>query len=333
MVMRASAIKVGVVGAGYWGPNIIRNLAGRGVLDSVCDTDAAALAKVHAAHPNVATTADFGALLARPIDAVVIAAPAQLHAPMAMRAIASGKHVLVEKPLALSVSDGKQIAAASRAANVTVFVGHLLLYHAAVKKLRALIAEGVIGDVWHVRSRRLSLGKLRTHEDVWWSFAPHDVALILAIMGEEPSGVLASRTMGRNVELSDLVYADYEFSHGRSAHVEVCWLDPEKSARLDVFGTRGVLTLTDARQGSTLVVKPIELGKDARGAPVVTRGEEQRVKVDEEEPLAAELSAFIKSVETGVSAETDAEQGVAVLRMLSMADDAAIRRLELRAFA
>jgi len=326
-------MKVGVVGAGYWGPNLIRNFAELGLLDCICDIDSNVLELMRRSFPDVATMTELDALLARPIDAVAIAAPAQLHAAMCMKAVSAGKHVFVEKPLALSVFDGKQIAAAAQAQGVTVFVGHLLLYHPAVKKLRSLIGAGVIGDVWHMRSRRLSLGKLRIHENVWWSFAPHDVALMLAIMGEEPLAATGAQTSSRDVETSDVAYADFEFDGGRSAHVEVCWLDPEKSARLDVFGTKGVLTLTDSRSGSSLVLKSLAVANDEHGRPFATRGEEQTIEVEKAEPLMAEILAFVDSIHSGKPSETDAQQGVSVLRALSMADDAARKNVRLRALA
>ncbi len=183
---------LGVAGAGYWGPNLIRNCAELGILDSVCDLDESALAAVARSYPGVATTTRFEELLARQIQGVIIATPAQIHASMCLEAIAAGKHVFVEKPLALTVGEGEQIGRAAAQAGLVVFVGHVLLYHPAVRKLRALLAEDVIGPIWHLRSRRLSLGKLRNHESVWWSFAPHDIALMLAIMGEEPRSVTLS---------------------------------------------------------------------------------------------------------------------------------------------
>jgi UDP-2-acetamido-3-amino-2,3-dideoxy-glucuronate N-acetyltransferase len=331
--MNDQGIRVGVVGAGYWGPNLIRNCAELGMLDSVCDIDAAALESIRHAHPNVATMTDFQELLTRPIDAVMIAAPAQFHAPMCLRAIDAGKHVFVEKPLALNIAEGERIEAAASSAGVTVFVGHLLLYHPAVKKLRGLIAGGEIGEVWHLRSRRLSLGKLRNFESVWWSFAPHDIAVMLAIMGEEPRSAVAAQGYARDAVLCDAAYADFHFARGRSAHIEVCWLDPDKSARLDVFGTRGVLTLTDSRKGSSLALKPVTIAKSERGLPLAIRGEERNVEFERTEPLQAEILAFADSIRTGVRPQTDARQGIAVLRALTMADDAARRQVELQALA
>lgn len=323
--MTTSAPRVGIVGAGYWGPNLIRECARLGVLDAVCDVDQTALNAVTQQYPAVATLSDFDSLLRCSIDAVVIAAPAQLHAPMCLKAIAAGKHVFVEKPLALSVAEGERIAEAAEAKGVSVFVGHLLIYHPGVRKLRSLLEEGAIGRLWHVRSRRVSLGKLRKHEDVWWSFAPHDVALVLAIMNSEPSGAIASHGVASSGRRSDVAYADYAFDDGRTAHLEVCWLDPDKTARLDVFGDTGVLTLTDSRQGSALVLKQFSIELDESGSPTVRRGGEHQVEFVDEDPLKLEMEAFVAAVGTGRPIETSARHGMAVLRALSMADEAARR--------
>jgi UDP-2-acetamido-3-amino-2,3-dideoxy-glucuronate N-acetyltransferase len=329
--MSEQSLKVGIVGAGYWGQNLIRNCVALGILDSVCDIDARTLDATRASFPAVATLSDFHALLARRIDAVLIASPAQLHHAMCLEAIAAGKHVFVEKPLALTVDEGKQIAAAAQAAGLVVFVGHLLLYHPAIKKLRCMIAEGMIGRVWHLRSRRLSLGKLRSHENVWWSFAPHDVALMLAVMGEEPLSVVAAQSAMTSTKLCDITYADFEFSGDRSAHLEVCWLDPDKAARLDVFGDTGVLTVEDGRNGCSLIAKSFSVSVNAAGIPSISRGESRKVDFEADEPLKAEIVAFIEAVRTKRPFETSARHGVEVLKALSLAEEAARSGSEHRA--
>jgi UDP-2-acetamido-3-amino-2,3-dideoxy-glucuronate N-acetyltransferase len=331
--MNEHEVRIGVVGAGYWGPNLIRNCAELGVLDSVCDINEAALAATRQAFPTVTTLTDFSALLRRRINAVIIASPAHLHASMALQAITAGKHVFVEKPLALSLEEGRKVEDAAQTAGVLVFVGHLLLYHPAVTKIRSLIAEGVIGDLWHVRSRRTNLGKLRSHENVWWSFAPHDVALVLAIFGEEPRSVISAQTFARDNNICDVAYADYEFSGGRSAHVEVCWLDPDRSARLDIFGTRGVVCLSDSRNSSAVTLRPFKISQNEQGSPIAIPGEPEDVAFDPGEPLKLELKAFIDSITTGRKAETDATQGVAVLKALYMADITASQRVNERVIA
>lgn len=325
-------IRIGVIGAGYWGPNLIRNCAQLGVLDSVCDVNPAALDSVKTLYPSLTTLTSVAKLLARPIDAVVIATPAQLHAEMALDAIAAGKHVFVEKPLALTVEDGARVCVAAKAANLQLFVGHLLLYHPAVIKMRAMIAENAIGDIWHVRSRRLGLGKLRAYESVWWSFAVHDVALLLALMGDDPEHASAVQISRRVPEICDFAYADFTFPMNRSAHIEVGWLDPQKSARIDVFGTTGVLTLEDSRDGGTL--KLTECGpSDAEGRQLtVWRKDSVRVPFEGDEPLKAELLAFVRGLGNGEvrsAQDFDPHLAVGVLKALSMAD-AAARRVSFR---
>ena len=323
-------IRVGVAGAGYWGPKIIRNCLELGVLGAVCDTDDVALASVRSMDPDICVTSDFHQMLTLPIDAVIVATPAVLHKEMCLQAINAGKHIFVEKPLALSVADGQQIVAAARAAEVSVFVGHLLLYHPGVRKLRALVGEGAIGDVWHLRSRRLSLGRVRDHENVWWSFAPHDIAVMLAVMAEEPRHVVASHSASGCTGLTDTAYADFEFSGGRTAHIEVSWLEPEKAARLDVFGTHGVLTLDDTRdQEKILTSRPFSIAQDGRERRVPIRGAESRVNFEHTEPLQAELVEFLESIQFHRSSETDGDQGVAVLRALTMAEAAVRQQAEL----
>lgn len=327
-----TAIRVGIAGAGYWGSNLVRTCAELGILDVVCDADPATRDAVRRSYPSVEVVAHVDAMLARTIDAAIVATPAQTHAAVCLAALAAGKHVFVEKPLAMSVAEGERIAEAALAAQRLVFVGHLLFYHPGVRKLRTLLAQGEIGRVWHVRSRRLSLGKLREHENVWWSFAPHDLALMLAIMDEEPQSVVAAQTSSRG-RLSDVAYADFSFSEGRSAHIEVCWLDPEKSARLDVFGEHGVLTFVDSRVGSSLTRKGFSVATDDLNRPFVSRGEEQSVAFGDEEPLKAEICAFVEAVRSGTPAETSARKGVAVLRALTMADQALKGGAALRALA
>jgi|SRR5579872_417044 len=310
--------KVGVVGAGYWGPNLIRNCHDLGVLDAVCDTDGGVLQSVAARYPGLVTTTRYEDLLARDISAVIIATPAQTHASLCLRALSAGKHVFVEKPLALSVEEGELIANAAEKAGKIAFVGHLMLYHPALRKIRSMIEEGVIGRVWHVRFRRLSLGKLRNHEDVWWSFAPHDVAVMLAIFGEEPLSCVAARTAHLVPGMCDVAYADFFFSEHRSAHIEVCWLDPDKTARIDVFGSNGVLSLNDSRKGSQLTLCQYRVEVDGVGQRTIRKNEPQYVSVGDGEPLKEEILAFLEAIETGNEPETSAKRGVAILRAISM---------------
>ncbi|MEO9264575.1 MAG: Gfo/Idh/MocA family oxidoreductase [Candidatus Baltobacteraceae bacterium] len=311
-------MKVGVVGSGYWGTNLVRVCSELGVLESVCDANEAALANVALNYPDAGLEFEISSLLERNIDAVVIAAPAAVHAELALEAIAAGKHVFVEKPLAMSPEDASTVVRAARAGKRTLFVGHVLLYHPAVQRLIGLIREGAIGEVRHVRSRRLSLGKLRAHENVWWSFAPHDVALVLEIFESFPESVRGSLAGFVREQIADFAYADLEFERGRTAHIEVSWLDPDKSSRLDVFGSKGVLRLVDSRAGAELTLTPCGDRPDDHGRPELWREDSRTIDFTPAEPLAAEMRAFIDAVETGTHPLTDGEEGLRVVAVLSM---------------
>jgi UDP-2-acetamido-3-amino-2,3-dideoxy-glucuronate N-acetyltransferase len=315
-------IRLGVLGGGYWGQNLIRTCADLAVLDAVCDTDEGVRAALFAAYPTISVHDDSSRFFDEQLDGVLIATPAETHAELALAAFERGLHVFVEKPMALDVPEAQRMVEAAERAGRQLFVGHLLLYHPAVRKMRALIAEQLIGRVWHVRSRRLSLGKLRQRESVWWSFAPHDVALILALMGEEPKSATASQTGWLSSRLPDTAYADFHFSRRRTAHVEVSWLDPSKTARLDVFGTDGVITFEDFRVGQRLTVSLCGARRDDRDALRTWRGETYEVPVETGEPLREEILAFLTSIVFGIPAESDGKEGLAVLRALRLADQA-----------
>lgn len=311
-------MKVGVIGAGYWGVNLIRVCSELGILESVCDANEAALAKIAEQYPEAGLEFEISSLLERDIDAVVIAAPAPLHAELALEAIAAGKHVFVEKPLAMSPDEAATVVRAARAGGRTLFVGHLLLYHPAVKRLLSLIEEGAIGDVRHVRSRRLSWGKLRAQENVWWSFAPHDIALTLEIFGALPESIKATMSAFVRPQIADFAYADLIFSGGCSAHIEVSWLDPDKSARLDVFGSKGVLRLTDSRAGAHVTLTPCGDSHDEGANAALWREETRDISFASAEPLAAEMQAFVDAVTHGTRPVTDGEEGLRVVQVLSM---------------
>jgi predicted dehydrogenase len=311
-------MKVGVLGAGYWGSNVVRVCAKLGVLDSVCDADEAALASVGRAYPSVVLLRDVRALLERDIAGVLIAAPAPLHAELALEVIACGKHVFVEKPLAMSVDEAATVVRAAAAGSRTLFVGHVLLYHPAIVRLLELVREGAIGKVTHIRSRRLSWGRLRAQENVWWSFAPHDVALVLEIFGAMPESVRGATTRVVRQNIADVAYADLKFTNGRSAHIEVNWIDPDKSARLDVFGTEGVLRLSDSRAGAVLVLTPCGVHRDEFDRPKLWREEPREIAFSPQEPLEAEIRAFLNALERNETPITSGEEGLRVVQVLSM---------------
>lgn len=311
--------RLGVVGAGRWGMNIVRCCARMGVLAAACDSDPDALEEIRSRHSGVRVFSDYATMLAlASLSAVIVAAPAQLHARLAHEAIDAGLDVFVEKPLALSVTDAQGVVDAANAAHKRLVVGHLLLYHPAVRLLMQLIRRGTIGELRHVRARRLSWGRLRSHEDAWWSFAPHDVAIMLEIFGEEPLAVTSSKAAYVRPDITDFAYADFTFSQGRSAHLEVTWLDPSKASRLDVFGSRGVLSFIDGREAPMLLLTQCGDVLNDRGEPDLWRKEPEQINVPAGEPLALEMEAFCRALRGGTQLPSDGAEGLAVVRTLAM---------------
>lgn len=310
--------RIGVVGAGRWGMNIIRCCARMGVLAAACDPDLHPLEEIRSRHTGVRVFSDYATMLALAnLNAVVVAAPAQLHAQLAHEAIDAGLDVFVEKPLALTVTDAQAVVDAANAAGRRLVVGHLLLYHPAVRLLMQLVAGGAIGELRHLRARRLSWGRLRSHEDVWWSFAPHDVAVMLEIFGEEPLAVTSSKAAYVRSDIADLAYADFTFSRGRSAHLEVTWLDPSKGSRLDVFGSRGVLSFMDGQDAPRLQLTQCGDVLNDRGEPELWRKEPEQISVPAGEPLELELEAFCRALRGGARLPSDGAEGLAVVRTLA----------------
>jgi UDP-2-acetamido-3-amino-2,3-dideoxy-glucuronate N-acetyltransferase len=316
--------RVGVAGAGTWGKNLVRNCAEAGVLAAVCDKNPLALAAFEADYPGIAVTPDFGHLLDLPIDAVVIASPAPQHASMAIEAIESGKHVFVEKPFALDPQDATKIVTLAESRGLQTFAGHLLLYHPAVEIIRHRLAAGSIGELRHIRSRRLGFGRLRDHENAWWSFAPHDVAVMLALTHKAPIDCMSRAVCVTDSELSDFCYADYSFDTGVTAHVEVGWLDPVRSHRLDVIGTRGTLTFTDTHGESHLTQSMRDIGINEYGAREARATGNCVVPLQTREPLRAEIEAFVAAIQNDRPAITDGRSAIAVTVALAMASACAL---------
>jgi UDP-2-acetamido-3-amino-2,3-dideoxy-glucuronate N-acetyltransferase len=312
-------VSLGVVGAGKWGANHVATASSIGALRAICDADATLLGELWQKYPEVAATTNFADLLQMPLDGVVIATPAPTHAQFAIQAIEAGKHVLVEKPLALTVEDAQAILAAARLHGVHVFVGHLVLYQQCVRAVLDHVRAGSIGEVRHVRARRASFGRLRFVEDVWWSFAPHDVSITLAIFGEEPSDGTVVRHSYATPGIADFAYADFRFSHGGTAHIEVTWLDPNKGSSLDVFGSEGTLSLRELRSDATLTITPCGVRDGGNGRMELWRGNETTTRFSSDEPLRTELQSFIAMIAESVPVITDGEAGLSVVRALSMA--------------
>ena len=310
------------IGHGYWGRNLARNFHELGHLAAIVDSDAGAAEAAAAAYGVRA--AAFQAVLEDPgIVAVSLASPAGLHFAQAKAALEAGKHVYVEKPLALRVDEAGELSRLADARGLVLMVGHLLQYHPVYEKLRAMTGAGEFGRLLHVYSNRLSLGKFRTEENVLWSFAPHDISMILGLVGEEPDAVFAQGTVAFTPGIADLVTAQMRFPGGVRAHVMASWMHPFKEQRLVVIGDKAMAVFEDSQpvwEDKLLIYRHTV---DTSGAvPNPIKGEPERVIGEKAEPLKAECRHFVHCIQTGQRPRTDGREGLAVLRVLDAAERA-----------
>lgn len=314
-------VSIGVLGLGYWGPNLARNFAALPDAEVrwLCDGRPEALERQRPAHPEARMTGDFKDLLDDDeLDAVVIAAPVPAHADLALQAIAAGKHVFVEKPLGATLADAERVVAAADDSGRVVMVGHLLEYHPAVEKLGELISAGELGDVRYVYSTRLNLGKLRTDENALWSLGPHDVSVALALINQEPDSVHAHGESYMNEGVEDVVFGYLRFPSGIAAHLHLSWLDPHKERRITVVGSRRMATFDDmAIEGKlTIYDKGFDESYESYGEYMARSGDITMPQISNEEPLRIECRHFVECIRTGATPRTDAHSGLRTVRVL-----------------
>lgn len=313
-------IRVACVGAGYWGKNLVRVFHELGALAVVCDTDEARLRQVAGDTPS---TTSLREVLDDPtIDAVCVATPALTHARTARAALEAGKHVLVEKPLAISSREARAIAGFAREKKRVLMVGHLLWYHPAVLKLKSLIDEGELGRVLYVYSNRLNLGKIRREENILWSFAPHDISVTLGLLGEMPERVHAQGGNYLHEQIADVTVTTLAFPSGVRAHVFVSWLHPFKEQKLIVVGDKKMAVFDDMSADKLQLFPHTIEWKE--GLPLASKAQAESVPFEAAEPLKAEAAHFLECIRAGRKPRTDAEEGIRVLEVL----DACQRSLE-----
>ena len=312
--------RVAVIGAGYWGINHVRNFFELGALGMVCDESGDILEKVEARFRGIKTKTDFRVALSdAQIDAVVIATPAETHYRIATLALEAGKDVLVEKPLTLNLSDAERLLQLSITKNAILMVGHLLEYHPAVLRLRELIECGELGELRYIYSNRLNLGKVRREENILWSFAPHDIAIILRLVGLLPRVVSATGAAYLRTGIADVTNTNMEFPSGVRAHIFVSWLHPYKDQRLVVVGSKKMAVFDDVRTSGKLMIydQGVEI---VDGEPVTRKNEGIPEELKSDEPLRRQCIQFIDSIRSRRPPLTDGESGIRVLRVLDAAE-------------
>lgn len=315
-----------VIGAGAWGGNHVRAFArmGPGVLAAVCDADERTLRTVSAVAPSARRTGELRDVLDDGVDAVVVATPSSTHHGVALAALRAGKHVLVEKPLALSAGQASELVEEAARGGRVLMTGHLLLYHPAVRRMKELLDAGELGDVYYLYSQRVNLGQVRADENALWSLAPHDLAVMLYLFGEEPIDVSARGGTYLQTGIPDVVFLNVRFPGDRMAQVQLSWLDPHKIRKTTIVGSRKMVVFDDMESVEKL--KIYDKGVDRNPGAVSYRefltlrfGDILIPKIRMEEPLLVECRHFLDCIRNGTVPDSDGRQGLQVVRILEAA--------------
>jgi len=311
-------VNVACVGAGYWGKNLIRNFNNLGVLHTICDGVPDVLKKFSEQYPDVKVNQNFDDVLSDPeVEAVSIATPAETHHALIIKALEAGKHVYVEKPLCLDEGHAKECIELADRKGLTLMVGHLLWYHPMVLEIRRAITQGELGDLRYIYSNRLNMGLLRSEENVLWSFAPHDISMILGLVGEKPISVQAQSANHLNPSIADQAVGLLKFPNNVSAHVFVSWLNPFKEQKLVIVGEKAMLVFDDTLPWEQKLAK-YEHSVEWQGErPVAQKADAEYIALDQAEPLRDECQHFLDCIDTKEPPRTNGEEGLAVLEVLN----------------
>lgn len=322
------AIRLGVIGCGYWGPNLIRNFveipASEVVM--VADLKEERLANISSRYPKIQTTQNYKDLFSQPIDAVVIATPPVTHYPLAKEALQHGLHVLVEKPITHNSQSAEELIALAAAKNLVLMVGHTFEYNAAVHTLKHLIDSGELGNIYYVDTARLNLGLFQPNINVLWDLAPHDISILLYILGRQPICVSAHGSPCVFDGIHDVVYIDMEFPDNILAHIHVSWLDPCKVRRTTVVGSKKMVVYNDIENTEKIKVYDICVDK-----PPYTNsytdfqcnyhyGDVLIPYIRFIEPLRQECQHFIDCIQNGCEPRSSGRDGLEVVKILEAAD-------------
>jgi UDP-2-acetamido-3-amino-2,3-dideoxy-glucuronate N-acetyltransferase len=314
--------KIACIGAGYWGRNLVRNFNELGVLSSVCETDPHTRTSLKPLYPSVTFTDAAEEVFADPeISGVAIATPAVTHAELVQQALLAGKDVFVEKPLSLSVDEAQKLNDLATNKCRVLMVGHLLWYHPAVLKLKKLVEDGDLGRIEYIYSNRLNLGKIRREENILWSFAPHDISVILGLVGEMPDAINAQGGNYLHNQIADITVSLLSFPSGVKAHIFVSWLHPFKEQKLIVVGDRQMAVFDDLETENKLVLYPHAITWKNH-LPIPTKAKAVSVPVKSIEPLREECLHFLQCIETRQTPRTDGNEGLRVLTVLQRCQEA-----------
>lgn len=312
-------MRVGVAGLGHWGPNLARNFDELAELAWLCDIQPETLERYGRRWPQARTTADFDEVLADgALDAVVIATPVPTHHPLARRALAAGKHVLVEKPPAMRAAEMEELCSLAAETGRVLMPGHLLLYHPGVRKLKEIVDSGQLGEVLCVYGNRQNLGVIRKDENALWSLGVHDLSVILFLIGEEPGEAWAHGNSFLTPGVEDVVFCYLRFPSGKIAHMHLSWLDPHKMRKITVVGKEKMAVFDDMEleRKVTIYEKAPEQPAETYGEWRTRTGDIFSPKIPNDEPLRLECQHFLALAAGGGDPLAAAREGAVVVRTL-----------------
>jgi len=310
-----------LIGAGYWGKNLARNFHALDALHTLCDASEKTLDAYGHEYGEVEKTRDLDAVLNNPsITRVAIATPAATHHTVVRRALDAGKDVFVEKPICLDIAQGKDLIERAEDRGRILMVGHLLQYHPCILAIQGLLARGELGKLQYITSNRLNLGKIRREENALWSFAPHDISVILSLVqGRLPESVICTGHASLTAGVADTTLTSLSFGEVK-AHVYVNWLNPFKEQKLTVVGSHGMIVFDDTRPWQEkLMIYRNHLTWNDGAAPIPSKSAGEFVEVPQSEPLREECRHFLDCCDTRIAPRTDGAEGLRVLRVLDAA--------------
>jgi len=309
---------IAVVGCGYWGKNLVRNYYELESLVCICDSDSNNIKAI--TDKYTIESREFDLLLkSDDVDGVVISTPAETHYKLAREALLCGKHVFVEKPLSLDYEEASELVKLAESKGLVLMVGHLLQYHPAFMRMRDYVKEGKLGDLQYIYSNRLSFGKLRKEENILWSFAPHDISMILSVVNSEPTEVSAVGSTYINNDIADVTTTHMKFADNINAHVLVSWLHPNKEQKMVIIGSEGMAVFDDQKvKDEKVLVYPHKVSWQ-NNQPLAEKSEAVSLDFDETEPLKNECQHFIDCIQDKAKCITDGYEGLRVLKVLNQA--------------
>jgi predicted dehydrogenase len=326
----AKQIKIGVVGCGYWGPNLVRNF--RSLPDCnlkmICDLSEQRLAHLKPLYPEVQGTTDFRHMLnGFGLDAVVIATAVNTHYPMARASLLAGRHTLIEKPMACSSAECQELIAIAQKKGLVLMTGHTFLYSPAVRKIKEIVDHGDIGEIRYISARRLNLGLFQKDINVAWDLAPHDISIVLHIMGEQPVTINCRGSAHINPTVEDVTTMCLSFPNQRSAIIHSSWLDPRKVREMTIVGSKrmivydDVATLEKIRVFDARVERPPHYDTFAEFHYAYHYGDVHIPYIKQEEPLKTECQHFLDCIRDGATPLTDGSHGLELVRILEASSE------------